>query len=619
MRRNESPPKTQTPVENRSGTRLNSPQVLVLARMLVPLVLGLYSVWLGADSSWDLKNYHLYNSFAWLNEKLLIDLAPAGVQSYFNPLLHVPVFWANTHLSPQLVAFAMGALHGTGFILLLAIAQRVLPKLPEADRYQVPLFLSLAGCLTGAFLSGLGNSMGDDTTALFILGGLLLVLKHWDQLGNWSARSLVTVTFAGAVVGLGVGLKLTNAVYAVALCLALLSFPATALIRLRLSLLFGIGVLTGMAVTSGYWFWHMWHQFGNPLYPQFGGIFPHPFTTSEATGDLRWRPKDLWDQLLWPIIITLNPKRVGEVPVRQLIWPVVYVLLLVWGAVRARACLNRDAVRQIDARSRFVILFVVLGFFVWTQLFSIYRYLVPIEMLTPLIAWLLLHQILGADKARRSAKWALVATTAVVVLGGARTWGHAGWSNPLYAAQVPTIDSPAHTSIVIASTQSRPWAWMATQFSPEIAFMQVESSFPSTPQFREHMLETARQRGGPVYALIDGEYNWREDVAAEVNQWADRWGVTTSAKGCAVLRWMSARLRVRASVQPPENPDQYCAIGLRLDDVRDIHQENRKLVARSSTLLARNGFDLDVASCQPYLANIGSRRVAYQWCQAAVR
>lgn len=610
---------TQAPAATRKGMHLNSPRTLVMARLLVPLAFGLYSVWLGADSNWDLLNYHLYNAFAWLNQKWLIDLAPAGVQSYFNPLLHIPILWANTHLPSRLVGFAMGALHGTSFILLLAIIQRAMPALPDADRYRIPLLLALAGCLTGAFLSGLGNSMGDDTTALLVLSGLLVIMVHWDQLGSWSARSIMAVAFAGAVVGMGVGLKLTNAVHAVALCLALLAYPAPALVRFRLGLFFGMGVLAGIATTSGYWFWHLWQQYGNPLYPQFGGVFPHPFITSEATGDLRWRPSDLWDQLLWPFIMSLNPQRVGEVPVRQIIWPVIYVLLLILGAVRARAYLTRDARVPVDARSRFVILFVALGFFIWMQLFSIYRYLVPIEVLTPLVAWLLLQQLLTADKARRTAKWVLVASTAVVVLGGARTWGHSGWSDPLYAADLPTIDAPARTSVVIASTQSRPWAWMATLFSPEIVFMQVESSFPSTPKFRENMLDTARSRGGPVYALIDAEYHRRLDTLAQINQWSDRLGVTTTPSGCAALRWMTSSLRVRASIQAPQNPAQHCAIGLRADDVRDISEENRDIVARSTTLLARNGLHLDVATCQPYLASIGTRKLPFQWCRVAVR
>ena len=46
--------------------------------MLVPLIFGLYSLWLGQDSNGDLLNYHRYNPFALLNGKLELDLAPAG-------------------------------------------------------------------------------------------------------------------------------------------------------------------------------------------------------------------------------------------------------------------------------------------------------------------------------------------------------------------------------------------------------------------------------------------------------------------------------------------------------------------------------------------------------------
>jgi hypothetical protein len=84
---------------------------------IVPCLFGLYSLWLGADANWDLYNYHLYNAFAWLHGKLQTDLAPAGLQSYFNPL----------------------------------IVQRALPSPPDTNRYRVLLLLALASCLTGIF------------------------------------------------------------------------------------------------------------------------------------------------------------------------------------------------------------------------------------------------------------------------------------------------------------------------------------------------------------------------------------------------------------------------------------------------------------------------------------
>jgi len=46
-------------------------------------------MFLGQDRNFDLANYHLYNGFSFLNNKLSIDIAAAGVQTYLNPLLDV--------------------------------------------------------------------------------------------------------------------------------------------------------------------------------------------------------------------------------------------------------------------------------------------------------------------------------------------------------------------------------------------------------------------------------------------------------------------------------------------------------------------------------------------------
>ncbi len=47
------------------------------------------AVLLGQDASWDVKNYHFYSGYALLNKPPHFDFAPAQVQSFFNPLLHV--------------------------------------------------------------------------------------------------------------------------------------------------------------------------------------------------------------------------------------------------------------------------------------------------------------------------------------------------------------------------------------------------------------------------------------------------------------------------------------------------------------------------------------------------
>lgn len=57
------------------------------------LAAGAKSIALGKDANWDLKNYHWYNAWALLNARLGWDLAPAQVQTYYNPVGDLPFYF----------------------------------------------------------------------------------------------------------------------------------------------------------------------------------------------------------------------------------------------------------------------------------------------------------------------------------------------------------------------------------------------------------------------------------------------------------------------------------------------------------------------------------------------
>ena len=97
-----------------------------IVSLLVALAFGTWSVLLGQDKNWDLLNYHLYNPYAFLHDRIEIDLAPAGIQTYFSPMLDIAYFKAISLLDPKTVGFLLGFLQGLNFFLLYAIAQRVL-------------------------------------------------------------------------------------------------------------------------------------------------------------------------------------------------------------------------------------------------------------------------------------------------------------------------------------------------------------------------------------------------------------------------------------------------------------------------------------------------------------
>ena len=50
---------------------------LWLIWLVVPILLGLLSVKLGATFVWDARNHHYYNGFAFLEDRVGHDLAPA--------------------------------------------------------------------------------------------------------------------------------------------------------------------------------------------------------------------------------------------------------------------------------------------------------------------------------------------------------------------------------------------------------------------------------------------------------------------------------------------------------------------------------------------------------------
>ncbi len=588
-----------------------------LMTVLVPLLFGCYSLWLGADSNWDLHNYHLYAAFAFLHDKLHTDLGAASFQGYFNPLLDTVFYAMNTHWPSRVAGFVLGAFHGLVFVLLLGIGRRVLAGLPGADRRRAPFWLALAGCLTANFLSGLGNTMGDDTTAVLCLSGVALLIGQWGVLGRASVAGFGALLGGGLLIGFAAGFKLTNAVFAVAGCAALvIAVRGNAVVRLRAGFVFGVGVLLGFAATGGYWMWQMWHTFGNPLFPQFSALFPNPLVRPLTISDTRWLPRNLAETVLWPFVISLNAHRVGEVGIRQVIWAIAYVLGVIWAARALIARFAGGRGSQLDPRAAFVVAYVAIGFAVWMKLFSIYRYIVPVEVLAPLVAYVLLARLMSPSRAGRWAKWLLGIATAVVLTGGAGTWGHEGWADPIYHAELPPLADPAHSTVLLV-TAEQPRAWLVTRFPPQLAFVGINTGFPEGAGYQPRVHEIVARRGGPVYALLGSAYNWRADQVARLGATLSRFGIMHSERGCAMLTTLAKRLHLHASIVPASSEDARvrCTLGMRADDVRDIGAENHALVSRMDGLLRARGFSIVPGSCATYDAGIGTGREPYQFCR----
>lgn len=538
--------------------RLDTPAALRAATLLVPLAFGLLSLALGQDDNWDLHNYHFYNPYALMNGKIGLDLAPGQWQSYFNPTLDLLYYGLNRALPAPAVGFIMGWLHGLNFVLLLALARLLL----EGTARRLALLLALAGCLGPGYLSELGNTMGDNLTSLCVLGALLLVLRAWPRLAAGAA--LTPVLLAGLLMGAGCGLKLTNATYALALCLALLGVPGTLWQRLRTAFVFGLGVLGGIALSAGHWYWRMWQQFGNPLFPQFNDKFHAVLAAPIGIGDTGWLPKGLAERLLWPFIFTLHPQRVIEIPLTQLIWPMLYLAYLALGVRSARAAILGIAPAATAERQRagLLLLFCALAYLGWVNLFGIYRYLVPLELLAPLALWLVLQRLMPAPVARGVAGYGLL--LACVAIAPPATWGHADWSQAAARAEVPAF-ADARQSMVFTVHGDPPMGWLVQFFPRQLAFVALGSGFPESAAYGQRVAAMMAERSGPLYVMLE----------------SDR-----SAPG----HEGTAEERQRAA------------------------SHNADVLDKARAILARYDITLRADSCRAYPAFVGRSRWPYQLC-----
>ncbi|WLI88268.1 hypothetical protein Q4S45_16210 [Massilia sp. R2A-15] len=542
--------------------RLDQASAWRFAMVAMPLVFGLMSLRLGQDDNWDLKNYHLYNPFALLNGKIGFDLAPAQWQSYFNPTLDL-LYYGLTHALPGPVAgFVMGCLHGLNFVLAAAIARYALPH----KGYRLPLLLALAGTLGAGFLTQLGNSMGDNTTSLLVLGAVLLVLSNFHRLARGGGGGAAPAIGAGIVMGLGAGLKLTNATYALALCLALFALPGNAWPRLRAAFVFGVGVLAGIAASAGHWYWKMWTVFGNPLFPQFNDRFHGPLAAPIGIGDTGWLPRGLAEKFLWPFIFALDSKRVGELKLTLLLWPALYAAF----ALLALTFLFRRPAAVADEAAplqRMLLAFFALAYLGWLNLFGIYRYLIPLELIAPLALWLVLHRLAPPPLAARIGAAALVAAT-IAGLPHA-SWGHASWARAAFSAEVPAFPQPQE-SLVFTVHGDPPMGWLVTLFPKSLAFVSLGSGFPESQAYQDRVRAMVASRRGPLYVMLQAD---RADPA-----------------------------------QPRSEADR-----------RRAQEANRETLGKARDLLARYGFVLDQSSCRSHPAFIGRTRWAYQLCTVSAR
>jgi len=472
------------------------------------LLFGFSSVWIGQDVNFDQRNYHFYTAYALVHHRLQYDLLPAQIQTFLNPALNLPFYFLVKNISPKGTGFVLGAIHGLNFFLAFLFSLSLLKNLAVLNKLALSLLLAATGIYAPASLTLLGTTNGDNITSLFILGGLLVLVRKSEGPMRWRDFYL-----SGLFLGLAAGLKYVNMIYVIALfaTVFLMVLFQQALIPAIVSL--SLGAVIGIASAAGWWMWWMWEKFDNPLFPFFNKIFHSPYSPLSNWENLysQWKPKSVFEACLYPFY-WLTPQTISfPLPLRDARWAILVVLaiaaLLTHGVQTVRQRTDRDGFWQTQAlmqerSGRVIVLFLLFSFPLWLVMFAYHRYVFPLEVLTGVAIFWLIDRFSLRQTAKLVLGCSLCALVMVSVKAPGR--GHLKWGSEWFGVTAPPLAAPTETIVLIMGR--KPISYVIPFFPSEVRFIRLVSTFNTeNTRFAEEIRDVIKQHNGPFLVLLKGE------------------------------------------------------------------------------------------------------------------
>jgi hypothetical protein len=488
-------------------------KIVVLLAVLA-VATGLYSVHLGMDQNADLKTYHLYIPFAALDNRYLYDIAPTAHQTYYNPVLDFPFFIMVEFFNdwPRSIAFVQGAIHGTNLLCVALISWHLLggiKGISQAQRMILTGIALLIGATGGGSMPLIGTTTGDLQAAVPTLAALLFAIRAIDRAQTEPTRALRGITISGTLAGIAVGAKLTMGTFGIAIAASLLVLPRDLLVRSFLR--FAAAGVGGFLIGGGLHLFRMWRLFGNPFFPMFNNVFRSPYWEATAFRDRRFLPKTWIDWVVYPFEWARDTGHgiVSELAFRDIRIALAFALggiaALTWLISRLTGSSRRT---HVFPGIRALTIFVLIGYLSWLALFSIYRYLMPLELLSGLLI------VLGLGAIARRDAWPVLCF-AVAALCMVTTipleWGHADFSDRYIKVNAPAI---APDTLVVL-VEGSPVAHIIPFVDPKVRWVNVMDWFLHPEQhnlLRRRARDLIQQHSGPLLMLQGGA------TTAEIDQ-----------------------------------------------------------------------------------------------------
>lgn len=358
----------------------NQQDIIVLIYSI--LIAGIASIAKGMDRSFDVRNYHIYNPFALLNNRYHTDIMPADIQTYLNPFLDIPYYLMVKYFNN--FAYIVTFLQGLSYAFLIFIVYKLSQAIFEEKKLYV--WLSVLIGSTGALtLYNIGTNTHDLFVGDVVLVGVYLLIKSIKK------YSLKNIVISGLLLGGICGLKLTAGIFVLAIFLSVLCFKSYFKNIFKTAISFGLSLLGGFLITNGFWAYKLFSLFHNPFFPYFNGIFHSDFANVEnllKEDFINLYPQNVWQYIFFPYYFYQHvPTRGFELNYQDFRFAGIYTVFF----------LNLLSFKWFDKKYfeqnyginydiiNFLICICAFSYVFWVNTFATVRYLTPISAISGII------------------------------------------------------------------------------------------------------------------------------------------------------------------------------------------------------------------------------------------
>jgi hypothetical protein len=398
---------------------------------------------LGKDMASDTLSYHLYAGFSAVHDRFAQDYFPAGPQSYFNPYVYVPLYFLVSSGLPSLaISSVLAIVHSVMLWLTYELAASVCPWEDTHKRLMFGLCAIAFALINPILLQQIGSTFADITTGELVLAGWLLLALAVR------APSTARVICAGLLCGIATGLKLTNAVHAIAAFAILTMLPLTLTGRIRQGVAYGVSLGIGFAAAAAPWSYRLEQRFGNPLFPLMNRIFRSPEYPTESSVAFRFIPES-FAQALWrpfamidPVTMVHEEPRAPD-PRYAILMVLVGVLLCRWLLRRWRRRAAAKKMPSADPDSTRTLSAIACAFAVdwvmWLSGSGNSRYFLPMSSIAAVVIVALLIRLFATQpKARNYVIACILGIQGVQLWMGADfRWNQTPWDDHWINIEVP--------------------------------------------------------------------------------------------------------------------------------------------------------------------------------------